>query len=100
MRSAITSDFAKAFPGKTDQIASPEMVKGMISDQIEAASKLGAPKLCWLEQYLLNTLTAKDNGEMVILGVYWPLTQWLITQVSIPFTFPLSAPHISCDIEI
>jgi hypothetical protein len=98
MLRTVISEFAKAFPGKTDRIPPPEKVKGMTYDQIEAALRLGAPKLACLKQYLRNTLTAKDNGEEVILWVYWPLTQWLVEQVSTPFTFPLSATHISSDI--
>ena len=70
----------------------------MTYDQIEAALRLGAPKLAWLKQYLRNTFTAKHNGEIVILWVYWPLTQWLVKQVSTPFTFPLSATLISYEI--
>jgi hypothetical protein len=98
MLRTVISEFAKAFPGKTDRIPPPEKVKGMTYDQIEAALRLGAPKLAWLKQYLRNTLTAKDNGEKVILRIYWPLTQWLVEQVSSPFTFLLSATHISSDI--
>jgi hypothetical protein len=94
----VISEFAKAPPGKMDRIPPPEKVKGMTYDQIEAALRLGAPKLAWLKQYLRNTLTAKAYGEKVILWVYWPLTQWLVEQLSTPFTFPLSATHISSDI--
>jgi hypothetical protein len=94
----VISEIAKAFPGNTDRIPLPEKVKGMTYDQIEAALGLGAPKLAWLKQYLRNTLTAKDNGEKVILWVYWPLTQWLVEQISTPFKFPLSATHISSEI--
>jgi len=67
-----------------DQIPPPEKVKGMTYVQIEAASRFGAPKFAWLKHYLRNTLTAIDNGEKVILWVYWPLTQWLVEQVSTP----------------
>ena len=80
----VISEFAKAFPGKTDQIPLPEMVRVMKDHHIEAALQVGAPKLACLKHYLWNILTAKDNGETVILGVYWPLTQWLVEQVSIP----------------
>ena len=78
MLKMVISEFAKAFPGKTDQIPPPEKVKGMTYDQIEAALRFGARKLAWLKHYLRNTLTGKDNGEKVILWVYWPLTQWLV----------------------
>jgi hypothetical protein len=87
-----------SFTRKTDQIPLPEKVNGITYDKIKAALWLGAPKLAWLKQYLWNTLTAKDNGEKVILWVYWPLTQWLVKQVITRFTFPLSATHISFDI--
>jgi len=80
----VISEFAKALPGKTDQIPSAEKIKGMTYDQIEAALRLRASKLAWLKYYLQNTLTAKDNGEKVILWVCWPLTQWLVEQVSTP----------------
>jgi hypothetical protein len=83
LRTAI-SQLAKAFPGKTDRIPPPGKVKGMTYDQIEAALRFGAPMLAWLKHYLWNTLTAKDNAEKVILWVYWPLTQWLVEQVSTP----------------
>ena len=98
--STVISEFAKAFPGKLDQIPLPQKVHGMTFDQIEAALQFWAPKLAWPKQYLWNTLPAKDNGEKVILWVYWPLTQWLVEQVSTPFTFPLSATHITSDISI
>jgi len=52
--------------------------------QIDAGLRFGAPKLAWLKHYLGNTLTAKDSGEKMILSVYWPLTQWLVEQVSTP----------------
>jgi hypothetical protein len=78
MLRTVISEFAKAFPGKTDRIPPPEKVKGMTYDQIEAALQFGAPKLASLKHYLRNTLTVKDNGEKVILWVYWPLTQWLV----------------------
>jgi hypothetical protein len=78
------SEFAKAFPCKMDQIPLPGKVNVMTYDQIEVALRFGAPKLAWLKHYLRNTLTAKDNGEKVILWVYWPLTQWLVEQVSTP----------------
>jgi len=94
----VISAVAKAFPRKTDQISLPEKVKGMTYVQIKAALRFGAPKLSWLKQYHQNTLTAKDNGEKVILWVYCPLTQWLVKQVSTPCTFPLSAIRISSDI--
>jgi hypothetical protein len=84
MLRTVISEFAKAFPGKTDRIPPLEKVKGMTYDQIEAALRFGAPKLAWLKHYLRNTLTAKDNGKKVILWVYWPLTQWLVEQVSTP----------------
>ena len=84
MLRTVIHDFAKTFPGKTDRIRPPEMFKGMTYDQIEAASRSGAPKWAWLKHYLWNTLTAKDNGEKVILWVYWALTQWLVKQVSTP----------------
>jgi hypothetical protein len=100
MLRTVISEFAKASEGKTDRIPPPEKVKGMAYDQIEAALRLGAPQLAWLKHYLRNTLMAKDNGEKVIQWVYWPLTQWLVEQVSTPFTFPLSATHISSDISI
>jgi hypothetical protein len=80
----VISEFAKAFPGKTDGIPPPETVKGMRYDQIEAALRFGAPKLAWLKHYLPNTLTATDNGEKEILWVYWIVTQWLVEQVSTP----------------
>jgi len=84
MLRTVMSEFAKAFPGKTDRIPPPGKVKGMTYDQIEAALLFGAPMLAWLKHYLRNTLTAKDCGEKVILSVYWPLAQWLIEQVSTP----------------
>jgi len=84
MLRTVIYEFPKAFPGKTDRIPLPEKVKGRTYDQIEAALRFGAPKLAWLKYYLRNTLTAKDNGEKVILWVYWPLTQWLVEQVSTP----------------
>jgi len=84
MLRTVISEFAKAFTGKADRIPLPEKVKGMTYDQIEAALWFVAPKLAWLKHYLRNTLTAKDNGEKVILWVYWPLTQWLVEQVSTP----------------
>jgi hypothetical protein len=61
MLKTVISEFAKAFPGKTDQIPPPEKVKGMTYDQIKAALRFGAPKLAWLIHYLRNTLTVKDN---------------------------------------
>jgi len=100
MLMTVISELAKAFPEKTDRIPPPEKVQGMAYDQILAALRLGAPKLAWLKQYLRNTLMAKDNAEKVIMWVYWPLTQWLVEQVSTPFTFPHSATHISSDIWI
>ena len=78
------SEFAKAFTGKTDQVPPSRKVKGMMYDQSKAALWFGALTLAWLKHYLRNTLTAKDNGGKVILWVYWPLTQWLIEQVSTP----------------
>jgi len=84
MLRTFISKFANAFPGKTDRIPPPDKVKGMTYDQIEAALRFGAPKLAWLKHYLRNTSTAKDNGEKAILWVYWPLTQWLVEQVSTP----------------
>jgi len=84
MLRTVISEFQKAFPGKIDRIPPPEKVKGMTYDQIEAALPFGDPKLAWLKHYLRNTFTAKDNGEKVILCVYWQLTQWLIEQVSTP----------------
>jgi hypothetical protein len=56
----------------------------MMYDQIEAVLRFGAPKLAWLKRCLRNTLTVQDNGEKNILGVYWPLTQWLVEQISTP----------------
>jgi hypothetical protein len=96
----VISEFAKAFSKKMDQLPLPEMVKGITYDQIEAALRLGSLKLTWLKQSLRNTLTAKHNGQRVNLWVYWPLTMWLVKQVSTPFTFPLSATQISSEIEI
>jgi hypothetical protein len=84
MLRTVIPEFAKAFPGKTDQIPPPEKVKGMTYDQIEAALRFGAPKLAWLRYYLRNTLTVEDNGKKVILWVYWQHTQWLVEQVSTP----------------
>jgi len=84
MLRTVISEFAKAFPGKTDRVPPPEKVKSMTHNQIVAALQFGAPKLAWLKHYLRNTLTEKDNGEKVILWVYWQLTQWLIEQVSTP----------------
>jgi hypothetical protein len=98
MLRTVISELAQVFTAKTDRIPPPEQVNGMTYDQLKVALRLGAPMLAWLTQYLQNTLTAKDNGERVILWVYWPLTQWLVEQVSTPFTFPLSAAHISSDI--
>jgi hypothetical protein len=80
----VISEFVKAFPEKTDRIPWPEKVKGMTYVQIEAALQFEAPKLAWLKNYFRNTLKAKDNGEKVILWVYWPLTQWLVEHVSTP----------------
>jgi len=76
MLTMVSPEFAKAFPGKMDQIPPPGMIK--------AALRFGPPRLAWLKHYLRNTLTAKDTGEKVILWVYWPLTQLLIEQVSTP----------------
>jgi hypothetical protein len=59
----VISEFAKDFPGKTDQIPPPATVKSMTYDQIEAGLRFGAPTLAWLKQYLRNSLTAKDDGE-------------------------------------
>jgi hypothetical protein len=98
MLRTVISEFAETFPEKTGQIPPPEKVKGMTYDQIEAALWFEPPKLAWLKQYLRNTFMAKDNGEKVIQRVYWPLTQWLLKQVSTPFTFPLSATLISSEI--
>jgi len=84
MLRTVISEFVKAFPKKTDRIPPPEKAKGMTYDQIEAASRFGASKLAWIKHYLRNTLTAKDNGEKVILWVYWPLTQWLVEPVNTP----------------
>jgi hypothetical protein len=98
MLRTVISEFAKTFPEKTGRIPPPGKVKGMTYDQIEAALRLEAPMVAWLNQYLRNTFMAKDNGEKVIQSVYWPLTQWLVNQVSTPFTFPLSATLISTDI--
>jgi hypothetical protein len=98
MLRTVIYEFAKTVPEKTGRIPPPEKVKGMTYDQIEAALQLWAPKLAWLKQYLRNTFMAKDNAEEVIQSVYWPLTQWLVKQVSTPFTFPLSATLISSDI--
>jgi hypothetical protein len=84
MLRTVISEFAKAFPGKTDRIPPPDNVKGMTYDQIEAALRFGAPKMAWLKHYLRNTFTAKDIGEKVVLWEYWPLTQWLVEQVSTP----------------
>jgi len=41
----VSAEFGKAFPGKMDQIPSPEMVKGMTYDQIMAALQCGAPTM-------------------------------------------------------
>jgi hypothetical protein len=60
------------------------MVKGVTYDQLEAALRFEASKFAWLKHYLRNTLTGKENGEKVTLWVYWPLTQWLVEQVSTP----------------
>jgi hypothetical protein len=45
MLRTVISEFAKAFPGKTDQKPSPGTVKSMTSDHIKAALRFGAPKL-------------------------------------------------------
>ena len=80
----VISEFAKSFPEKTDRIPLPETIRGITYDQIEAALRCRARSLAWLNNYLGNTLTAKNNGEKVTLWVYWPLTQWLVKQVSTP----------------
>jgi hypothetical protein len=98
MLRTVIYEFAKTVPEKTGRIPPPEKVKGMTYDQIEAALQLVAPKLAWLKQYLRNTFMAKDNAEKVIQSVNWPLTQWLVKQVSTPFIFQLSATLISSDI--
>jgi len=76
--------YGKDFPGKTDRTPLPEKVQGIKSDQIEAALQYGTLMLAGLKQYLRNTLSAKDCGENLILLKYWPLTQWLVEQVSTP----------------
>jgi hypothetical protein len=80
----VISEFGQDFPWKTDQIPPRERVKGLAYDQIEAALQFWASKLAWFNLYLRNTKTVKNNGEKVILWVYWPLTQWLVEQVSTP----------------
>jgi hypothetical protein len=72
------SMFAMASPWKTQQIAPCQKVKGMTYDQIQAALRFVALMLGCLKHYLWTTLTAKENGYMVILWVYMPLTQWLV----------------------
>jgi len=74
----VISQFAKPFPGNTDQLPRAEKIMSMAYDQIEAALWFGAPKLAWLRYYLWNTLTAKKKATMVIWWLYLPLTQWLI----------------------
>jgi len=49
MRRMVISEFAKAFPVKTDRIPPPGKVKGMKYDQIEAVLQFGAPKLGWFK---------------------------------------------------
>jgi len=81
-----------------DQIPPPEMLKGITSDQIEAALQFGAPKVAWLKEYLQNTFAAITNGENISLLVNWLLTQWLVNQFSTSFSLPLSTILISSDI--
>jgi len=78
------SELAKAFPGTTDWIPPPRQVIDKTYDQIKAALRFGAIKLAWLKHYLWNTFTVKGNRENMILYLYWPLTQWLVEQVSTP----------------
>jgi len=84
MLRTANAECAKSFPAKTDCKPLAQKFKCITHDQIEAALQFATPKLAWLNHFLWNTLTATDNGEMVILWVYWPLTQWLIKQVSTP----------------
>jgi len=73
---------AKASLEMTDRIPPLENVKGMIYGQIEAALASGASMLGWLKQYLRKTLIVNDNRAKMIVGLYWPLTQWLVELVS------------------
>jgi hypothetical protein len=88
----IIKMFAAIFPGWTDQKPSSNEVKHMNHARFEAAMRYGAPKLAWLKNWLCkNMLLGKNNqnnGEKVILWVYWPITQWFVEQVSTPLLTP------------
>lgn len=83
MLRTVVVAFEKTFAGSRNRIPRPGKVKSMMYDHMEAALWFGAPQLVWLKLYLWNTLTTKGNGEKLILRVHWPLTQWLVKQVSI-----------------
>jgi hypothetical protein len=84
----------KCFPRAMDRFPAPKKFKDMMFDQIEAVLQIGPPRLAWLRYYRWTTFNVKSNGEKVILLVYWPLTQWLVKQVSTP-SQSHSLPHIS-----
>ncbi|KAF8535100.1 hypothetical protein BDD12DRAFT_808837 [Trichophaea hybrida] len=80
----IIKMFATTFPGQTDWIPSANQVKNMNRARFEAAMWYGAPTLAWLKNWLCKNIPLgknnQNNGEKVILRVYWPITQWFIKQ--------------------
>ncbi|KAF8543075.1 hypothetical protein BDD12DRAFT_802361 [Trichophaea hybrida] len=80
----IITMFATAFPGQTIRISSAIQVKNMNHACFEAAMWYGAPKLSWLKNWLHKNMPMgknnQNNGEQVILWVYWPMIQWFIEQ--------------------
>jgi len=73
----------KGFPREDGPNTSAWDSQGDDIQSVRGCIAVGAPKLASLRQYLQNPVTVKENGEQVMLWVCWPLTQWLVKQVSI-----------------
>jgi hypothetical protein len=69
MLRTVIPEFAKALPGKTNQIPLTDEFKGMMYDQIEAALVFGARKLAWLST-ISGTLSQQMAMERVCFCGY------------------------------
>ncbi|KAF8538325.1 hypothetical protein BDD12DRAFT_885410 [Trichophaea hybrida] len=80
----IMKMIATAVPGQTDQIPSTHQVKNINHARFEAAMRYEAPTRAWLKNWLRKNMPLgknnQNNGEKVILRVYWPITQWFFKQ--------------------